>query len=161
MPATAATIQHIDTIGGLARRIWLAHYPAIIGQEQTEYMLEHMYAPQVLERQMREGQDFFIWEEEGVPVGFAAVDTRPDPGFLAKFYLDSAYRGRGIAQEFLSFLEGYFRGAGKTRIRLTVNRQNVGAVNFYFKTGFKIVRSEDTAIGGGYFMNDFVMEKAL
>jgi len=42
-------------------------------------------------------------------------------------------------------------------LRLQVNRQNYKAVNFYFKMGFIIESVGDFDIGGGYFMNDFVM----
>jgi len=162
MQAVAATVDDIDTIGRLAREIWLEHYPAVIGMEQTEYMLERMYHPQALTEQMGKGHEFFLWRHEGRNIGFAAIDTTPSsPGFLAKFYLDSSFRGKGVAQRFLAFLEDRFREAGKEAVRLTVNRQNIGAINFYFKSGFKIIRCEDFDIGNGYFMNDFVMEKRL
>jgi ribosomal protein S18 acetylase RimI-like enzyme len=42
-------------------------------------------------------------------------------------------------------------------IRLTVNRENYKAINFYFKLGFKIEKVADFDIGQGYVMNDFVM----
>ena len=45
------------------------------------------------------------------------------------------------------------------KIRLTVNRQNFKAINFYFKNGFTIESVEDFDIGESYLMNDFVMVK--
>ncbi len=42
-------------------------------------------------------------------------------------------------------------------VRLQVNRQNMKAINFYFKMGFVIEQVADFDIGDGYFMNDFVM----
>jgi len=44
-------------------------------------------------------------------------------------------------------------------IRLQVNRKNYKAINFYFKNGFTIESVGDFDIGGGYYMNDFVMIK--
>lgn len=162
MPATPTTLHDLETIGRLARRIWMEHYPAIIGMEQTEYMLEKMYTPEALQEQYNKGHRFYFWHEGNEPVGFASIDSTPEGyGFLAKFYLDSSYRGKGIAPQFLAYLEDRLREAGQTVVRLTVNRQNIGAVNFYFKSGFKIIRCEDADIGNGYFMNDFVMEKKL
>lgn len=162
MPAVAATVDDIETIGRLARAIWMEHYPAIIGNEQTEYMLERIYSPQSLVEQMGKGHEFYLWLHDGQNIGFAAIDVTPSShGFLAKFYLDSAYRGKGIAQQFLAFLETRFRTAHKDTVQLTVNRQNIGAINFYFKSGFRISRCADFDIGNGYFMNDFVMEKRL
>lgn len=162
MPAIPATLHDTETIGRLARRIWLEHYPAIIGRAQTEYMLEKMYSPQALRGQFDKGHRFYFWYEGSEAAGFASVDSSPAAyGFLAKFYLDASYRGKGIAPQFLAYLEDRLREAGHTAVRLTVNRQNIGAVNFYFKSGFKIIRCEDADIGDGYFMNDFVMEKRI
>jgi ribosomal protein S18 acetylase RimI-like enzyme len=45
------------------------------------------------------------------------------------------------------------------KIKLTVNRQNFKAINFYFKNGFTIESVEDFDIGESYLMNDFVMVK--
>lgn len=162
MPATAALPHDMETIGRLAREIWREHYPAIIGTEQTEYMLENIYHTNALQEQVLRGHRFFLWMEEDVPVGFAAIDPTPvDAGFLAKLYLLDTYRGKGIAPRFLAFLEEQLHQAGQHTVRLTVNRQNIGAINFYFKQGFKIVHCADFDIGNGYFMNDFVMEKRL
>jgi hypothetical protein len=41
-----------------------------------------------------------------------------------------------------------------------VNRYNP-AKDFYGKRGFTIVYTEDIDIGGGYFMNDYVMRKVI
>jgi ribosomal protein S18 acetylase RimI-like enzyme len=48
---------------------------------------------------------------------------------------------------------------GITSMKLTVNRKNVQAINFYFSQGFRIDHAEDFDIGSGYVMNDFVMVK--
>lgn len=162
MPAIPATLDDLTAIGRLAHRIWMEHYPAIIGQEQTVYMLHTLYNPKALQEQWDKGHRFYLWTEEGQPIGFAAIDAAAaEHGFLAKFYLESAYRGQGIAPQFLAYLEDRFREAGQTAVQLTVNRQNIGAINFYFKSGFKIIRCADFDIGNGYFMNDFVMAKRL
>lgn len=162
MPAVPATFDDLQTIGHLAQRIWMEHYPAIIGLEQTEFMLQKMYALPALQEQWNKGHRFYFWYEGAHPVGFAAIDATPDThGFLAKFYLESAHRGKGIAPQFLAYLENRLRETSRHSVQLTVNRQNIGAINFYFKSGFKIIRCEDFDIGNGYFMNDFVMEKQL
>lgn len=162
MPATPATLHDMETVARLAHAIWMEHYPAIIGMEQTRYMLQKMYAPQALQTQREQGHRFYLWHEHGEPVGFAAIDPTPGGhGFLAKFYLQATHRGQGIAPRFLAYLEERLREAGKPTVQLTVNRQNIGAINFYFKSGFKIIRCADFDIGNGYFMNDFVMEKPL
>lgn len=162
MSAFVASVDDIKTIYKLAETIWMEHYPSIIGEEQTLYMLDKMYNAEALTKQMQEGNQFFIWKENDVPIGFASIDYKNHlHGFLSKFYLDKNYRGQGIAQRFLEFLEQEFLKNTKQEIQLTVNRQNIGAINFYFKAGFKILRCADFDIGNGYFMNDFVMGKVL
>jgi ribosomal protein S18 acetylase RimI-like enzyme len=162
MPAIPASESDILTIQQLAQSIWLAHYIPIIGEAQTVYMLDKMYSAPALKQQMESGLQFYLWYEEALPVGFAVVDvTNYDHGFLSKLYLDEKYRGKGIAGQFLQFLERQFGSAEKKEIQLTVNRQNIGAINFYFKAGFKIIRCADFDIGSDYLMNDFVMSKKL
>jgi len=163
MRARKATEQDIELIGRMAREIWQEHYPAIIGQEQTDFMLQHMYNPESLRSQMLEkGHQFYIWENDTDELGFASLDCLHfEHAFLAKFYLKSSFRGKGIAQAFLAFLESEILQSGKKTLELTVNRQNIAAINFYFKTGFKIIRVEDFDIGNGFFMNDFIMAKQL
>jgi len=162
MLAIPASETDILTIQQLAESIWLAHYVPIIGEAQTRYMLDKMYSADALKRQMDSGLHFYLWKEQGVSVGFAAIDVENyDYGFLSKFYLNEKYRGKGIAGQFLQFLEQQFGKAEKKEIQLTVNRQNIGAINFYFKTGFKIIRCADFDIGDNYLMNDFVMSKKI
>ena len=45
----------------------------------------------------------------------------------------------------------------ESAVRLTVNRKNFKAINFYFKQGFIIEEVKDFDIGNNYEMNDFIM----
>ena len=49
---------------------------------------------------------------------------------------------------------------GASKLILNVNRHN-RAIAFYERYGFKITGQEDIAIGEGYFMNDYIMEKDI
>ena len=51
--------------------------------------------------------------------------------------------------------------SGAGILELNVNRYNKNALQFYTKQGFAIIKEEDIAIGKGFFMNDFVMQKAF
>ncbi len=44
--------------------------------------------------------------------------------------------------------------------QLNVNRKNI-ANRFCERNGFIVINEEDTGIGDGYYMNDYVMEKNL
>ena len=49
------------------------------------------------------------------------------------------------------------RAAERHTIRLTVNKKNF-SINIYKRLGFSIVEDVKTDIGGGFFMDDYVME---
>lgn len=153
----AATPADIPVLRQLAQRIWWAHYPGIITSEQIEYMLDWMYSPETLERQMtEEGQHFWLVVERGNACGFIAISQKAEGDyFLHKFYLDTAQQGKGLGKmAFRDLLEQY---PGIQTLRLTVNRRNFKSINFYFKIGFVIEQCVDLPIGRGYVMDDFQM----
>lgn len=151
-----ASPAEIPAIRDLAHRIWWAHYPEIIGEEQVRYMLELNYSVGALERQMAEGQQFWLVETAGAVAGFIAVSSQGPAGyFIHKFYLDNEQRGRGLGASAFQALLLQFPDARE--IRLTVNRQNFKSINFYFKVGFIIEKCLDIDIGSGFVMNDFQM----
>ena len=52
-------------------------------------------------------------------------------------------------------------GHGFTRLELRVNRANTGAIRAYERFGFRIRGPLVTDIGGGFVMDDHVMERSL
>lgn len=152
-PATEADLPYIEDS---AHRIWRAHYTSIIAVEQIDYMLQLLYTPDSLRRQMSEGQRFWIVEEDGTARGYLAISDKGEGAyFLHKFYLDNQQRGKGIgARAFALLLETY---PDLKTLRLTVNRQNFKSINFYFKIGFTIEHCVDIPIGQGFVMDDFQM----
>ena len=81
--------------------------------------------------------------------------------FLSKLYIDAACRGRGYARQTLCFLEERCRENGLETIWLTVNRHNAGSIAAYEKMGFVKIREQAADIGGGFVMDDFIMEKSV
>lgn len=151
-----ATAKDIPTIHALGHQIWNEYYPPIIGQEQVDYMLNKLYNFQALKEQMKNGQQFYLVDYNGLNAGFIAISNQEkDSYFLHKFYLDKSLHGSGIGTKVFELLLAEIPNA-KT-IQLQVNRQNHKPINFYFKVGFIIEKVADFDIGDGYFMNDFVM----
>ena len=56
--------------------------------------------------------------------------------------------------------EQEMRAQGAKAFELNVNRHNK-ALDFYKKMGMSIDRSGDFDIGGGFYMNDYIMRKEL
>jgi GNAT superfamily N-acetyltransferase len=150
----------VHVISTLAHATWPVTYENIVGKVQLEYMLGIFYSEMSLSRQMDEGQQFFIAELSSEPVGFAAVSQEYTIGVfkLHKLYVHPLVQGKGIGKELLIKIIQEAKNSNASVIRLNVNRQNP-AKNFYERSGFVIVGQEDIAIGEGYFMNDYVMEK--
>jgi diamine N-acetyltransferase len=154
---TRATVDDADLIAGLAEKIWQQHYPAIIGQEQVDYMLDLMYSRENIIREMNNGQRFHFIDSDGVRVGYVAWSFPvTNELFIHKFYIDTSAQGKGIGKRaFAELLEAH---PEVTTIRLTVNRHNYKSINFYFRLGFVIEEVKDFDIGNGFFMKDFIMK---
>lgn len=158
MEIITATEMDIPVIHHLADRIWKKYYPEIISTEQIEYMLHTMYSEEALREQMKAGQQFYLVADGGKTMGYLAISEKgKGEYFLHKFYIEHAHHRAGLGSSVLNELLKKF--SNKITLRLTVNRQNFKAINFYFKNGFTIEKVADFDIGAGYVMNDFVMIK--
>ena len=51
--------------------------------------------------------------------------------------------------------------AGFSKLRLNVNKYNDKAIRAYRRNNFTTVEAVKIDIGGGFYMDDFVMEKEL
>lgn len=148
----------VQEIAALAESIWNAYYPAIISEEQIRYMLERGYSRAALNEQIDAGHRFYLLEDGEDKLGYASISEETTGHFfLHKFYLQLNLHGKGHGSYFMTELES--RCAGIQTMKLTVNRRNIKAINFYFSRGFRIDHAADFDIGSGYFMNDFVMVK--
>lgn len=163
----ALIIRHADTedinsIGFLAHQIWPATYGHILAKEQLDYMLQMMYSPASLKKQMQQEHVFLIAELDEEPVGFASFSPTPDAGTfkLHKIYVRTDIQGKGLGKALIYAVAEEIREKNAHCLRLNVNRHNM-AKDFYERLGFVVVKEEDIDIGNGYFMNDYVMEKTL
>jgi RimJ/RimL family protein N-acetyltransferase len=153
-----ATTSDIPIIYKLAEKIWYDHYLTIITAEQIEYMLHKFYSPAALEKLMKDGQIFYlIQDEKESSIGYLAItQNQPDFWFMNKFYIRTDLQGKGFGAEVLKLWEVK---ANPKELSLQVNRKNFKSINFYFKSGFTIKEVADFDIGNGYSMDDFIMVK--
>lgn len=162
LSVTKATAADIPLIRELTFNIWPQTYSSIISKEQIDYMLEMMYNPAVLQKQIEEdGCTFIIVHDDAEPVAFASyVETEPAIWKLNKIYILSSQQGKGTGRFIISYIADEIKAKGAKALQLQVNRDNK-AKDFYEKLGFKIIKTADFDIGNGYFMNDYVMELEL
>lgn len=163
MPSFAtlkASAADIRTVIAIQEKTWEPTYRDILSREQIEYMFEKIYSPEALAAQMHAGQQFLILTSDQQPVGFSAVaEEKPGKFKLHKIYVLPATQGTGAGKFLLQETENFVKAQGGTVLSLNVNRYNK-AKGFYENRGFRVVDEQDIPIGP-YWMNDYILEKAL
>lgn len=158
----AERAEDIEIIQRLARSTWPSTYGSILTTEQIEYMLDQSYNTETLKGQMESGHCFLIAEQDSEAIGFAgfSIDTDKAVAKLHKLYVSPLVQQSGSGKALITEVVRICKEAGAGKLQLNVNRYNK-AKGFYEKQGFVVIREEDIAIGQGYYMNDFVMERSL
>ena len=147
-------------LAALAKPIWEEHFTPIIGAAQVAYMLEKFQSAPALREQMeREGYRYFyfLWDDE--KAGYMGFRRDGDALFLSKLYLKKEFRGRKIARAALDFMLDVCRRESLAKIRLTCNKYNAGSLAVYRALGFATARAQVSDIGGGFVMDDYVLER--
>ncbi len=163
MIITEVTSQNqLEIVKSLAYTIWPDAYGAILSEAQLDYMLDQIYAIPALEQQQESGQQFVLAEEDGVYYGFASFQVNYKEGKtkLHKIYVLPQTQGKGVGKSLLQYVEAAVDQNNNSALLLNVNRFNK-AIDFYKKQGFVVIGEEDIAIGEGYLMEDYVMEKKI
>ena len=155
-----ATTDNIPDIQEIINETWEPTYRNIISPAQIEYMHHEIYQTGALQKQMAEGQRFFILYLNEVPVGFASYSPHEGHTYkLNKLYLKPSYQGQGFGRLLIHHVEQDAQERGGKFLILNVNRHN-NARQIYEQVGFKVIKEEDIPIGP-YWMNDYVMQKAI
>ncbi len=159
------TPEEIGLLCRLAKEAWEQAYSELLGLEQVEYMVEKFLSPPAVREQMdKEGYIYYLIYGEGEPggfTGFAPGYGGRDELFLSKLYLLPHMKGTGAARTAFELIEHEARSRSLSRIRLTVNKGNTHAKEVYEHWGFETVESTVTDIGGGFVMDDYVMERRV
>ena len=161
---TLDTPESLQIVRDIADEVWPKTFAPILPPEQIPYMMNMMYAPEVMERELREGYRFAALLVDGKPSGYiswSACADHPGTAKLHKVYLLTSCHGKGFGRMMLDYATETCRAAGFRRLRLNVNKHNERAIAVYRKNGFETVESVKNDIGGGFFMDDYVMEKPL
>ena len=158
-----AGVDDVPVIRAIALRTWPVAYREILSEEQLAYMLQLMYAEDVLRDQIGTGgHRFLLAMQDGRAIGFAglqhAYQQRANTR-LHKLYVLPEAQGTGAGKFLLQAVLLAASKAGDSGVELNVNRFNK-ALDFYIRNGFAIVRSEVIDIGQGYVMDDHVLWKS-
>jgi len=152
---------NVERICELAAEIWWQHYPDIIGPGQIEYMLKQRYAPAVVRAELRR-RDLW-WDKllaNGRIIGFASyfLSDRRGEMKLDKLYVHPGFQRRGYGGMLIRRASSRAREEGCSGLILAVNKHNRHAIAAYLKHGFRVREAAVKEIGGGYIMDDYIME---
>jgi N-acetylglutamate synthase-like GNAT family acetyltransferase len=156
-----ASKNDIATIRQIATITWPDAYGTYISMAQLNYMLDMMYSDDSLLNQINKGHQFYIAEHDSEAIGFASVSKEDDNACkLNKLYVLPTAQKTGAGKSLLLQTIAYATSCKANCLYLQVNKQN-NAQHFYSKHGFNIREASILEIGGGYIMDDYIMELAL
>lgn len=183
MAATFKPVESESDLRDLARladEIWHEYWPAIIGDAQTDYMVENFQSLHAIRHGVAEQgyRYWFIvddaresdeaggatsdWSAQGI-VGYTGGYAEPETNrfFVSKIYLLANARGRGYCSKAIGFYDELCRAEGLHAMYLTVNKHNELGIRAYLAKGFETIDSVETDIGNGFVMDDYIMEKQV
>ena len=156
------TPESLQTVRDIAASIWPETFREILSPEQIRYMMQMMYTPEVMEKELADGFTFDAVCVDDVPVGYMVYSAyNCDMAKLHKLYLLSRYHSQGIGSAMLRHVEQETFRRGFKYLILNVNKNNAKAIKAYKRNGFTITEAVKIDIGNGFFMDDFVMKKEL
>jgi diamine N-acetyltransferase len=156
--------SEVTTLAALARTIWRTHYPGIISVAQIEYMLSERYDETVISAELARGEvwwDVLLANE--VMQGYTAYFWTASPGTIKidKLYLHPDSQRKGYGARLIDHVARRMAQHGCRQLTLAVNRHNKSAIASYHKHGFRIADTSLKRIGSGFWMDDYIMVKAV
>ena len=156
-----ATLEDIPLINEMAWIVFPHTYKELLSPGQIEFMMDWMYSPANLKKQMTEdGHTYFIAYEGDEPAGYLSIQPEGEHTYhLQKIYVLPSFQGKKLGKQLFNHAIEAIKGLHPEpcEMRLNVNRYNTKAVDFYFRMGMKKVFEGDFDIGHGYLMTDYIM----
>ena len=155
--------DEIAVVERLAQEIWPQHFTPIIGASQVVYMLEKFQSTEAILSQINSGWEYYLVAAGNEIVGYAGLvpDIDAKRLMLSKIYVKKSARGKGVGKSILGFVERKCKLEGLGTLWLTVNRFNNGPISWYEDSGFVTIDEVKEDIGGGFIMDDYVMERKI
>lgn len=157
----AESSDDFSSIADLADVIWHECFKVILTRNQIDYMVDKFQSYTAINKAVQsDGYVYYMAYCDDDLCGYCGV-RKEDNGdlFISKVYVRSDMRKKGVATAFFNRLSTDFLNS--SRWHLTVNKYNTQAIDTYKKRGFKVVRSLVTDIGGGFVMDDYIMERRI
>lgn len=159
------TPEDQQQLADLANVIWHEYWPAIIGQDQTDYMVRNFQTLEAIQRDMEHnGYEYWLLlDSEQNAIGYTGGHDEAETRrfFISKIYLTENARGHGYCRKTVEFYAALCKERGLEALYLTVNKHNDIAIRAYHGLGFRTIDAVETDIGEGFVMDDYIMQKDL
>jgi len=154
---------HIDIVVKLADEIWRQHFIPIIGPQQVNYMLEKYQSHKAITEQIEAGAEYALALHDEEAVGYTCLipEKAENKIIISKLYVKREYRGCGIGTKLLAYIRKECQQRKLNTAWLTVNRFNQKTIEWYENSRFEIIDEVKKDIGGGFFMDDFIMQMKI
>ena len=154
--------EDLRQIASMGFSVWCEAYEGMVPDGQIFYMLKKYQSFEALRDQVdNRGYTYLMLREGSTPVGYCGFVPDDRGLFLSKLYILKEHRHKGYSARVVDHLNDIAAAKGLECIHLTVNRNNLHAVEVYRHEGFEITEDVDTPIGGGFVMNDHIMERPV
>jgi ribosomal protein S18 acetylase RimI-like enzyme len=158
---SAYTPEHFALIEELAWRIVPEFYAPLLEPGTPEYFVKSGLTAAALAAQVERGDKHFIILVEDRAVGCFSLEPEGTMVVLSHFYVLREYRGRGLGQLAMTFIDREVTVMGARRIELLVLRVNSAAVGLYRKNGYAVAAEVLTRLGNGAVLEDYLMRKEV
>jgi len=151
-------------IAAFAERTFRDTFAADNNPDDLEAYIAKAYGQAQQRREIESGTITLMVESDGELVAYAQLIRRVSSPHgdveIARFYVDKAHHGRGIAQMLMEAAVKTARELGGTRLWLGVWERNWRAIAFYVKCGFQDVGSQPFLLGSD-LQTDRVMARVI
>lgn len=126
-------------------------------------MLKNIQSESAISAQIAAGQQYFLLRNNHTASGYLSLinDIEKHRMMLSKLYVLAAERGHGHGKQLLNFAATQAKENHCQSLWLTVNRFNHSSIDWYRYQGFNVTDEVQKDIGGGFIMDDYVMELTL
>ena len=149
-------IEDAQVLAGFARRMFAEAFGA---QNDPGHLAKHLAKSFGREHQARElvdaGWTTLLAERDGQLLAYAQLRAAPAPACvggaepveLARFYVDGAWHGQGLAHALMDDVLAVAAARGAQTVWLSVWQLNARAVAFYRRRGFRILGEQTFHVG--------------
>jgi ribosomal protein S18 acetylase RimI-like enzyme len=141
------TVEDADALSALAMRTFFDTFTGTCTEEDMNEFLDKYYSIPRIKQELSDPNDliYFI-EKDAVPAGYLRFGENEVPFpydnslkalELNRLYIDSPYKGQGVAQQLMAFYEDYAMQNGYLFLWLGVWEHNYRAQAFYKKFSFR------------------------